>query len=556
MVFVSYRRLIEKLFSSLDEKSKSLLKLYSLVVFGTLLFGAFALTILLSQLPTLSAALLTSFGFLMAGFVATTLLTLRIIINFKPFSPFEADKSCQGQKLTASVKSNCQDDLDKITGLHNRKAFQKHYEALMQQSQSSGQKIAVLHIGLDRFKRINQTLGHAAGDAVLRKAADRIKIAATNIKEMQASDCAVFYFSGDEFLLLLTDPSAQETIDDFAQDLLKTLYEPFHLGQREIILSASIGTSIYPDDDRDADKILNNSGLALVAAKYAGRNQVAHFTKDLRRDLEYRSSIEQDLKHAIDKNEFVVYYQPQVDLKNNKTIGVEALVRWQHPRLGLLTPAAFLDVAETSGLIKQIGDIVLDHSIRAKKKWQEQNLDFGTLAVNISAKQFADEHLFEKIMFSLERYDVAPEDLAIEIMENVLLDHDHYDIAAILQRFRDKGIAVELDDFGTGYASLTHLTKLPISRLKIDRAFVNGIPNNPRSCDIVRTIIELSRNLNIATIAEGVETDEQIRFLEDHDCYHVQGFRIAKPMPEQALCTWFSSQKNREDGQIDLVKSA
>ncbi|MEM7619289.1 MAG: bifunctional diguanylate cyclase/phosphodiesterase [Pseudomonadota bacterium] len=494
-----------------------------------------------SQIKGLAFAglsLLTLLLFAQTGFATTAL----ILPNATPQQTLELDNQ------NAKIQSQLAEPYDVLTNLMNRRTFSTHYQTALEKALNSHEKIALLHIGLDRFKQINQSLGNSAGDKILQLSAKRIKKAV-------GDKGLISYFSGDEFVILFTNQDQIINIEELTEQIIKQMRKPFFISQSEIFLSASIGVSIFPDDDEDADKLVSNAGLALSAAKFSGRNQISHFTKDMRRDLEYRSSIEQDLKHAIEKDEFHVYYQPQVNIKDNHTSGVEALVRWQHPRLGLLTPGAFLDVAEASGLIAKIGDIVLDKSLQAICNWQKEKLDCGTIAINISSHQFADKNLFAKIKSALEHYKISPQKLAIEITENVLLSYDSFDIAETLQQFRDYGIDVDLDDFGTGYASLTHLSQLPITRLKIDRSFISGLPSNERSCDIVKTIVNLAKNLELSIIAEGVETDEQIRYLKNCDCFSIQGFRIAKPMPNKDLTTWLKI-RDELPVKVDFIKSA
>ncbi|MCA0045562.1 EAL domain-containing protein [Mesorhizobium sp. B283B1A] len=424
---------------------------------------------------------------------------------------------------------------DGLTGLHNRTFLTDHFETLIKGAHRRRERLAVVQLDLDRFKQINDTLGHAAGDYVLVITAQRMR------DSCRASDlCA--RLGGDEFVMILNGAGSTEDINMLARRILAHINEPIVFQGTTILPGASAGIAVYPIDADNAQDLLVHADLALYSAKKMGGGNFSFFSEELRRELDYRKQLEHDIKVAISEKAFQVYFQPQVSLTTGTISGIEALVRWNHAERGMISPGEFIPVAEKCGFMPEIGRIVISKAINEAAEWNRAGIAFGRLAVNVSGTELR-EHDFDAFLFgTLEKAGLPPQKLSLEIVESVILDDEKTGIAAKLRHIRAAGVHLELDDFGTGYASLSHVNPNEIDRLKIDRRFVQNIHENGDNSKIVRAITELARGLGISIVAEGAETEAELDSLMAIGCDQVQGYSIAFPMPQDKALEWLTAR--------------
>lgn len=428
---------------------------------------------------------------------------------------------------------------DGLTGLHNRTFLTDHFDTLIKGAHRRRERLAVIQLDLDRFKQINDTLGHAAGDYVLVVTAQRMR------DSCRASDlCA--RLGGDEFVMILNGAGGTEDINMLARRILEQINEPITFQGTTILPGASAGIAVYPIDADNAEDLLVHADLALYSAKKLGGGNFSFFSEELRRELDYRKQLEHDIRTAIANKTFEVYFQPQVSLTSGKISGIEALVRWKHADRGMISPGEFIPVAEKCGFMPEIGRIVISKAINEAAEWNRAGIDFGRLAVNVSGTELREPD-FDKFLFeTLERAGLAPQKLSLEIVESVILDDEKTGIAAKLRHIRAAGVHLELDDFGTGYASLSHVNPNEIDRLKIDRRFVQNINENGDNSKIVRAITELARGLGISIVAEGAETEAELDSLMAIGCDQVQGYSIAFPMPQDKAREWLTARSPKK----------
>ncbi|MFB9985286.1 putative bifunctional diguanylate cyclase/phosphodiesterase [Mesorhizobium kowhaii] len=424
---------------------------------------------------------------------------------------------------------------DGLTGLHNRTFLTDHFDTLIKGTQRRRERLAVVQLDLDRFKQINDTLGHAAGDYVLVVTAQRMR------DSCRASDLCV-RLGGDEFVMILGGAGGTEDINMLARRILTHINEPIIFQGTTILPGASAGIAVYPIDADNAQDLLVHADLALYSAKKLGGGNFSFFSEELRRELDYRKQLEHDIKVAISERAFQVYFQPQVSLTDGTISGIEALVRWNHAERGMIAPGEFIPVAEKCGFMPEIGRIVITKAINEAAEWNRAGIAFGRLAVNVSGTELR-EHDFDAFLFgTLEKAGLPPQKLSLEIVESVILDDEKTGIAAKLRHIRAAGVHLELDDFGTGYASLSHVNPNEIDRLKIDRRFVQNIHENGDNSKIVRAITELARGLGISIVAEGAETEAELDSLMAIGCDQVQGYSIAFPMPHDKALEWLTAR--------------
>ncbi|WP_192247739.1 putative bifunctional diguanylate cyclase/phosphodiesterase [Mesorhizobium silamurunense] len=428
---------------------------------------------------------------------------------------------------------------DGLTGLHNRTFLTDHFDTLIKGAHRRRERLAVIQLDLDRFKQINDTLGHPAGDYVLVVTAQRMR------DSCRASDlCA--RLGGDEFVMILNGAGTTEDIHALAKRILGEINEPITFQGATIMPGASAGIAVYPVDADNAQDLLVHADLALYSAKKLGGGSFSFFSEELRRELDYRKQLEQDIRTAIAEETFEVYFQPQVSLTSGKISGIEALVRWKHAVRGMISPGEFIPVAEKCGFMPDIGRIVITKAINEAAEWDRAGIDFGRIAVNVSGTELRESD-FDKFLFgTLERAGLAPQKLSLEIVESVILDDEKTGIAAKLRHIRSAGVHLELDDFGTGYASLSHVNPNEIDRLKIDRRFVQNINENGDNTKIVRAITELARGLGISIVAEGAETEAELDSLMAIGCDQVQGYSIAFPMPQDKAREWLQARSPKK----------
>jgi len=414
---------------------------------------------------------------------------------------------------------------DELTGLPNRTLFARLVDQALTVSQRNETAGSVLFIDLNRFKRINDTLGRRIGDELLRQAAQRFKDA------LREED-VVARLSGDEFAVGLSDIRQHFEATTVAQKLQAALDAPFLIGGHDLRVGASIGISVYPQDANDAETLLGLADIAMERAKRAEANpdrSVAFYSQDMNQGMQERMRIESGLRHALGNGELILYYQPKFEIASGRLVGAEALVRWLHPERGIVPPSEFIPLAETTGLIVQVGEWVLEQACAQAAIWQKAGIAPFRLAVNVSAREFTPT-LPGRVFDTLQRYQLDPSWLELEITESTLM-HDFERVTAIMDRITALGVTLSLDDFGTGYSSLSYLKRFPIHTLKIDRSFTTGIPLDASDCAIAGTIVSMARQLCLRVIAEGVETLEQLEFLRAAGCDEVQGYLYAAPLP-------------------------
>ena len=415
---------------------------------------------------------------------------------------------------------------DSLTDLPNRLMFGQLLNYAIHSARRYKRQLAVLFIDLDRFKIINDTLGHDAGDQLLQEIAARLK------ETLRAAD-VVARLGGDEFVVLIEEFSNEDQIGIVAGRLLSAVIKPMTLIGEECRVTSSIGISVFPKDAEDEQSLLKNADMAMYLAKEEGKNNYQFYSKDIQSKSLERLSIETQLRFALERNELSLHYQAQVDFKTNMIKGVEALLRWQNPYLGSVTPTQFIPVAEESGLIIPIGRWVLKTACAQNVAWQQQGLPTICMAVNLSLRQLTDENLIYYIKTALDDSGMASNLLELEITESMMM-HNPTRIIAVLAEIKKLGVRLAIDDFGTGYSSLGQIKHFPVDTLKVDRSFIRNIPQDAEDKAITEAIINMGKTLSLTVIAEGVETLDQMNFLRDHSCDEMQGFYFSKPIvPEQ-----------------------
>lgn len=415
---------------------------------------------------------------------------------------------------------------DPLTGLANRMLFQDRLSVAIVQAQRNREMLAVLFLDLDRFKQVNDMLGHDRGDELLQKVATDILVC------LRQSD-TVARVGGDEFTVLLPRIGQEDEAAKVAQKIVQTLDHPWIIAGQEFHVTGSIGIAVFPDDGEDSETLLKHADTAMYRAKEQGKNKYQLFAPSMNLKIMERLQLENALRQALKNHEFLVLYQPLVNSVTSRIIGVEALIRWAHPTKGLVSPADFIPLAEETGLIVPIGEWVLESACAQNKAWQELGLPPIRVTVNLSACQFSQKNLVDTVARVLEQSGLDPQLLELEITESALIG-DMQEAATTLSRLKEMGVRIAIDDFGTGYSSLNYLKRFPPNTLKIDRSFVKDVTSNPEDAAIVAVIIDVARTLNLNVIAEGVETTQQLTFLRDRHCVEMQGFLFSKPIePEE-----------------------
>lgn len=418
---------------------------------------------------------------------------------------------------------------DALTDLPNRYLFLDRLKTALAHAARHENTLAVLFLDLDRFKDVNDTLGHAAGDQLLQEVGKRIT---TCIRE----EDTVARMGGDEFTVLLPDIQIEDA-KDVARRILNVFRKPFVLEEQELYISSSIGIAIASDKVLDAQTILRHADLAMYKAKENGKNRYWIYEMNMSIQAQNRLTLEQRLRKALERDEFVLYYQPQVDVTKGKILGMEALIRWKHPEEGLIPPMKFIPIAEETGLILPIGEWVLRTAIAQNITWQKEGFPALRIAVNLSARQFEQENLVEQISKILDEEGMEGRWLELEITESVAMQ-DIELTSRVLKQLKELGIHIAIDDFGVGYSSLSYLKRFPIDTLKVDQSFIrDGLSQDSENGVIVSSILELARDLNYSAIAEGVETEAQLEFLKTKACAGIQGFLISRPLPARDMTT-------------------
>ena len=423
--------------------------------------------------------------------------------------------------------ANYQANHDALTGLPSRNLFRDHLGLALIQARRNDERIAVLHLNVDRFKHINDLFGHTKADELLRQVGQRIQTC------LRGGD-TLARFVGDEFLLLNACIKSTQDVLAIIERINAELVKAFKIGGKLVNLSASIGIALYPDHGDTADALIRHANIALYHGRLSGSNSHAFFMLEMAESTDQRLQLQSDLRHAIDNNQFVLFYQPQVGLKDRRIKGVEALIRWDHPDRGLLPPNDFLTLAEESGLIGDLDEWVTRDVCKTLQAWTEQGIAPPRIAINISPLHLEEVDFVDKFIALLAEYNINPACIEVELLENLFI-RDPNQVARKLQSLSAHGVMIAIDDFGTQYSSLSYLQKFPIHTLKIDKSFVWEIDREYRQHAIIKAIISIAHGLGLNLVAEGVETDEQLRFLELQGCDEIQGYLISKPLRRDAL---------------------
>jgi diguanylate cyclase (GGDEF)-like protein len=430
---------------------------------------------------------------------------------------------------------------DVLTRLPNRQLFVREAARAMKDARRTEHIVGLLYLDLDRFKRINDNLGHSVGDALLQNVARRLEqsvrptdIVSQHGERPRHEQTRVARFGGDEFVVLLTGLTDEAQTVSVADRIQKSLGEPFECGGHRLVVTPSIGIAMFPKDATDVDDLLIKADMAMYQAKDQGRNGYAFFGQSMAVRSLGRLELENDLRRAFERGEFLIHYQPKLDLSTGAIIGAEALLRWHHATRGWIPPDTFIPVAEETGLIVALGDWVIHEACKQLNTWVGQRLGHLTIAVNVSVQQFAREDFVESVLRALRQFGVKPRQLELEITESLLMRNVD-DTTACMKRFRAAGITLSIDDFGTGYSSLGYLRQFPVDALKIDRSFVKDLHKSDDDAAICAAIIAMARELKLKVIAEGVENVEQLEFLRRHRCNEVQGYLISKAIPADEM---------------------
>ena len=416
---------------------------------------------------------------------------------------------------------------DPLTGLPNRNLFYTTLQMGLTQAALRGWQLAVVTVGLNDFKSINLTWGHLLGDQVLGEFSQRLSNC------LNVSD-TLGRMDGDELALILMIRKGQAGPRQMVDRIREVLREPFKLQGNDIPMTANIGIALYPDDGADAHRLVKHANTAMGLAKQAGRDTYRFYTAQMNVEVLARQELETALRDAVRKQAFEVFYQPKISLSDGRICGVEALLRWPRPGGEAVSPAVFVPVLESLGLISRVGQWVIDRVCSQIAHWQSTGMGAVEVAVNVSALQISEGDLIDDIQRSLKAHQLEPQWLEVELTEGSLMENTPHTIASLLT-LRDIGVKISIDDFGTGYSSLAYLSRFPIDKLKIDIAFIREVTFNPQDAAIARTIIELAHSLNLQVIAEGVETREQLAFLTDNGCDQVQGYLFCRPLPAREL---------------------
>ncbi|MCB5186025.1 EAL domain-containing protein [Methylobacillus gramineus] len=433
---------------------------------------------------------------------------------------------------------------DQLTKLPNRVLFMDRLSMAIAEANRKQSKLGLLFIDLDKFKHFNDSMGHAFGDQLLMTVA-------TILTRCSRETDTVARLSGDEFTIIVDDINGQADLDKLCWRILDTLKLPQHIMGREVFVSASIGTTTYPRDDEDANNLLVKADAAMYEAKRGGRNTYRHYAAGMRLYSLDRMSLETDLRLAIERNEFELFYQPQVALDSGKVVGKEALIRWHHPERGLLTPIHFIEIAEETGLIVSIGKWVIREACRQHQAWIASGIKPMRISVNISAMQFYQSDFCPMVEAIIQETGINPSYLELELTESMFMQ-DADAVVRTLRKLHGLGIKLAIDDFGTGYSNLSYLRKFPIDRLKVDQSFIKGIEHEPVNVEIIKTIAALARSMSLELVAEGVETDIELHWAESSGCKFVQGYHFSQPLPAEKFALWVANYEHHSQQRLLL----
>ena len=459
---------------------------------------------------------------LFISFLATTTLILNSVIC-------EKNTSEKALKYLAHH--------DPLTNLPNKLLFNLYLQKSIQNSIRNQTLLTIIFVDLDRFKQVNDSFGHLVGDELLRQVAERLK------KSIRAND-TISRISGDEFVILLENIENPLNVRVVLDKLISSFEKPFIIQENKIYMRSSMGVSMFPQDGKDAEQLIRNADIAMYRAKENGRNTYQFFTEELMNEVLQQALIDRELKTALEKEEFQLVYQPQIDLISGDIVGLEVLIRWHNSQLGIVSPACFIPIAEQNGMISEIGLWVLKTACYQGKSWLDRGLNLGQIAINVSGRQIQKTKFFSNIKKVLEKTQFPVDNLEIEITESVVMSGPEDNIER-LNKIKSLGIQITIDDFGTGYSSLSYLKRLPIDKLKIDRSFISDLNNDPNNMAITTCIIAMGQALNLKIIAEGVETEKQAEFLKHQHCNEAQGYLYSQPLTVDELELFLSSNVSK-----------
>jgi diguanylate cyclase (GGDEF)-like protein len=422
---------------------------------------------------------------------------------------------------------------DAITGLPNQLLFQDRLQQAMMFSDLAKTKVALLVADLDRFKTINDILGFNMGNRLLVSVGERLN-------KLFPSPDTVCRQGGDEFLMLLTNLSSVELIGNSIAELIANFTAPFKFDNQELTTSISVGVAIYPEDGADFETLLKKADMAMYRAKDAGRNTYRFFNEEMNSEAIDQITLHAGLRRALEEKQFVLHYQPQINMGSGALIGAEALIRWEHPELGMIPPGRFIPIAEETGLIIEIGDWVLHEACREAARWRRAGMFEPVVAVNLSALQFKRGNIESSVLHALQESGIEPDMLELELTESILIQ-DTENVLATVQRLKLMGVKLSIDDFGTGYSSLSYLKRFKVDKLKIDQSFVRDLANNADDAAIVRAVIQMARSLGLQTIAEGVENERALELLRLYHCDEAQGYFISRPIPASVFMSYLGN---------------
>ncbi|MCG7627255.1 EAL domain-containing protein [Epibacterium sp. MM17-32] len=428
---------------------------------------------------------------------------------------------------------------DQLTNLPNRRALQEYLQRRLAEARDSTRPAAILHVDLDRFKQINDLMGHAAGDEILRHAARAMQ------RQVGPEDLTA-RVGGDEFVIVLQNPGDEGTLRSFAQSVIEAVSQPIEVWGEFINVGASIGIAFADDSEEDPARILSNADIALYVAKSKGRGRASFYNDATRAKFEGNMALLKDLRRGLEQGEITAFFQPQIDGHTDEVIGFEALARWHHPERGMLDPGVFITLAFEHGLGDRLTERIVSDAIAALQDWRRRGLPAPCVSVNFSAKQLRDGGLVEYLDDALFAANLQPKDIAIEVLESVLFSDGVDPALNTISQLQARGYRIELDDFGTGHASISNLRRFKVDGVKVDRDFVSGVDQDAEQEMILRTMIDLCRNLGIECLAEGVETEVEQDKLLSLGCSRFQGYGIARPMPQQAVTEWLEAREGRQ----------
>lgn len=416
-------------------------------------------------------------------------------------------------------------ETDGLTGLYNRTMFNEYLIRTFERAKSSEQMFGVMVLDIDRFKSINDTMGHQMGDSLLREISNRLR------QCVSATD-TIARLGGDEFAVIVSDITEPSDMDFFAGQIVSTLAKPYFIHGTEVEITTSLGITVYPVHNDSTDDLIRNADIALYNAKEEGRNRFKRFDSEMDREAKKRRKIEIELQKAIAENQLELFYQPQIEISSGKIVGAEALVRWHHSEMGMISPGDFIPIAESTKLILPLGDWIIKAACKQTKSWQDRGLPPINVAVNISPVQFKQHDLPEFIAKVLEDTQLSPQWLEVEVTEGLAMEKN---CQHQFEEIKKMGISIAIDDFGTGYSSLSQLTEFSIDRLKIDRSFVESIDQNPQRRTIFSAIVNMAKSLNFNVLAEGIETPEELAVIKSLGCHDAQGFLFAPALPAKTF---------------------